>query len=221
MYQELGIDKEIEELVDSTETEIKDILEAVDKVCEYNSIKVLKAFHIRLSDAKLEWLTQFVKFGLIGVSNTLISYGIYMLVIRLMEPYSIAFDYIAGSVLGFLLSVLWSFFWNNKFVFNKDAEKRSIWKSLLKTYLSYAVTGIVLSNILLYIFVDRIGISKAIAPFIGLLITVPLNFVQTLPYQKSSTSSYRIRRPKTSAPEQTAQFRRKRHKSHGGAGLIG
>ena len=139
--------------------------------------KVLGVFHIRLSEAKIEWLIQFVKFALIGVTNTLLSYGIYMLVIWLLTPYNISFDYIIGSVLGFIISVLWSFYWNNKLVFNKDSEKRSILKSLLKTYLSYAATGIVLANILLYVFVDIMEISKVVAPFIGLLITVPLNFV--------------------------------------------
>ena len=139
--------------------------------------KILGVFHIKISDAKLEWLSEFVKFGLIGVTNTLLGYGIYILVIWLLKPYNIAFDYIIGSVLGFIISVLWSFFWNNRLVFNKDAEKRSIWKSLLKTYLAYASTGIVLSNILLYVFVEIMGISKVIAPFIGLIITVPLNFV--------------------------------------------
>ena len=139
--------------------------------------KVLSVFHIKLSDAKIEWLTQFVKFGLIGVTNTLLSYGIYMLVIWLMTPLNFAYDYIVGSVLGFIISVLWSFYWNNKLVFTEGSEKRNILKSLLKTYLSYTATGIVLSNILLYIFVDLIGISKAVAPFINLLITVPLNFV--------------------------------------------
>ena len=44
MYQELGIDEKIQELVNSTENEIKEILESVDKICEYNSIKVIKAF---------------------------------------------------------------------------------------------------------------------------------------------------------------------------------
>ena len=139
--------------------------------------KVLGFFHIRLSDAKIEWLSQFVKFGLIGVTNTLISYGIYMLVLWLMAPYNFAYDYLIGSILGFIISVLWSFYWNNKLVFTEDKGKRSIIKSLLKTYLSYASTGIVLANILLYIFVDVMGISKVIAPFVGLLITVPLNFV--------------------------------------------
>ena len=139
--------------------------------------KILDKLHFKNSDAKAEWLSQFIKFGLIGVTNTLLSYGIYMFVIWILTPYNIAYDYLIGSVLGFIISVLWSFFWNNKLVFNKDAGKRSIWKSLLKTYLSYAATGIVLANVLLYIFVDLMGISKAIAPFIGLLITVPLNFV--------------------------------------------
>ena len=139
--------------------------------------KILDKLHFKNSDAAAEWLAQFIKFGLIGVTNTLLSYGIYMLVIWILTPYNISFDYLIGSVLGFIISVLWSFFWNNKLVFNKDAEKRSIWKSLLKTYLSYAATGIVLANALLYIFVDLMGISKAVAPFVGLLITVPLNFV--------------------------------------------
>ena len=139
--------------------------------------KILSVLHIKLSDAKIEWLAQFVKFGLIGVTNTLLSYGIYMLVIWLMAPLDFAYDYIVGSVLGFIISVLWSFYWNNKLVFTEGSEKRNILKSLLKTYLSYAATGIVLSNILLYIFVDLMGVSKAIAPFLDLLITVPLNFV--------------------------------------------
>lgn len=139
--------------------------------------KILSVLHIKLSDAKIEWLTQFVKFGLIGVTNTLLGYGIYMLVIWILAPYNIAFDYIIGSVLGFIISVLWSFYWNNKLVFNEGSEKRNLLKSLLKTYLSYASTGIVLSNILLYVFVELMGISKAVAPFLGLIITVPLNFV--------------------------------------------
>ena len=139
--------------------------------------KILGILHIKLSDAKIEWLAQFVKFGLIGVTNTLLSYGIYILTIWLLTPFNLSFDYLIGSVLGFIISVLWSFCWNNKLVFNEDAGKRNILKSLMKTYLSYAATGIVLSNILLYIFVDLMGISKTVAPFIGLLITVPLNFV--------------------------------------------
>ena len=44
MYQELGINSEIEELVNDTESEIREQLNEVDKLSEYNSIKVIKAF---------------------------------------------------------------------------------------------------------------------------------------------------------------------------------
>ena len=158
--------------------------------------KILSVLHIKLSDAKVEGLTQFVKFGLIGVTNTLISYGIYMLVIWLMKPVNFAYDYIAGSVLGFIISVLWSFYWNNKLVFTEGSEKRNILKSLLKTYLSYAATGIVLSNILLYVFVDLMGIPKAVAPILGLLITVPLNFILNKYW------AFRKEKKKTEKPEE-------------------
>ena len=165
---------------------------AVKKLIE----KILGILHIKLSEAKVEGLTQFVKFGLIGVTNTLISYGIYMLVIWLMKPVNFAYDYIAGSVLGFIISVLWSFYWNNKLVFTEGSEKRNILKSLLKTYLSYAATGIVLSNILLYVFVDLMGIPKAVAPILGLLITVPLNFILNKYW------AFRKEKKKTEKPEE-------------------
>lgn len=158
--------------------------------------KILGILHIKLSEAKVEGLTQFVKFGLIGVTNTLISYGIYMLVIWLMKPVNFAYDYIIGSVLGFIISVLWSFYWNNKLVFTEGSEKRNILKSLLKTYLSYAATGIVLSNILLYVFVDLMGIPKAVAPILGLLITVPLNFILNKYW------AFRKEKKKTEKPEE-------------------
>ena len=165
---------------------------AVKKLIE----KILSVLHIKLSEAKVEGLTQFVKFGLIGVTNTLISYGIYMLVIWLMKPVNFAYDYIIGSVLGFIISVLWSFYWNNKLVFTEGSEKRNILKSLLKTYLSYAATGIVLSNILLYVFVDLMGIPKAVAPILGLLITVPLNFILNKYW------AFRKEKKKTEKPEE-------------------
>ena len=58
----------------------------------------------------------------------------------------------------------------------KDGEERSIWRALLKTYVSYGVTGIVLNNILLFLWVDTLGIHKMVAPIINLVINIPINF---------------------------------------------
>lgn len=44
MYQKFGIKRELLELVNETENEIKDVFKQIEKTCEYNSLKVLNAF---------------------------------------------------------------------------------------------------------------------------------------------------------------------------------
>ena len=115
---------------------------------------------------------QFFKFGVVGLSNTAISYLIYAVLVYT------GVHYLAASVIAFVLSVLNSFFWNHKFVFRDEmGGKRDVIRALIKTYASYAFSGLVVSNILLYTFIELFGVSKYIAPFFGLLITVPLNYI--------------------------------------------
>lgn len=117
-------------------------------------------------------IVQFIQFGLVGVSNTAISYGTYALLVYLGVPYILA------NVIAFVVSVLNSFFWNNRFVFKKDSnESRSTIKTLIKTFISYGMTGLILSNVLLILLVEKFGMSKYIAPLIILIITIPLNFL--------------------------------------------
>ncbi|MEE3394686.1 MAG: GtrA family protein [Candidatus Onthomonas sp.] len=123
---------------------------------------------------------QFVRFGIVGVTNTLVSYGVYVVSLLILRKLHCLpdVDYYAAQFMAFLLSVLWSFYWNNKVVFTlQSGEQRSWWKSLLKTYASYSFTGLFLNSLLLYVWVQVFHISEFLAPIINLLISVPLNFV--------------------------------------------
>lgn len=125
-------------------------------------------------------MKQFIKFGIVGLSNTLVSYGLYALTLLLFDWCRIgfAYDYLVAQVVSFFLSVLWSFYWNNRFVFGlKEGEKRSLFKSMLKTYASYSVTGIFLSSILLVFWIRVVGMSEFLAPIANLVVTVPLNYL--------------------------------------------
>lgn len=133
-----------------------------------------------LTPKMFEAFMQFVKFGLIGVTNTVISYVLYSGSLLLFRKLDIlhGIDYLLAQIVAFILSVLWSFFWNNKLVFTlENGENRSLWKALLKTYVSYSFTGLFLNSILLIIWVQVFHISEFIAPIINLLISVPLNFI--------------------------------------------
>ena len=141
-------------------------------------IVLLRIIKKEPEEKSVENLVQFVKFGIVGASNTLISYGLNILVLRILQPYHLSWDYVAGNVVAFILSVLWSFYWNNKYVFTKnDGESRNVWKALLKTYIAYGFTGIVMTNVLSWVWIDLLGISKYVAPLINLVISIPLNFL--------------------------------------------
>ena len=147
----------------------------IEWMCKLVFIKLL---HIRALEKNWDGFMQFVKFGVIGVSNTLLSYLLNILTLFLLMPIHVSWDYVAGNMVGFVLSVLWSFYWNNKFVFTVgNGQKRNLLKALLKTYISYGFTGIILNNILSWLWITQFSISKLIAPLINLIISVPLNFV--------------------------------------------
>ena len=113
-------------------------------------------------------IKQFVKFGIVGVSNTLIFLLIYYILIYFRV------NYIVANTAGFILSVLNAYYWNNKYVFKKCNEDNL--KPMIKTFVSYGTTFI-LSTILLIVMVHYLNISNILAPILNLIITVPFNFI--------------------------------------------
>lgn len=149
----------------------------MNKIIDYILRKILR---LNISDEKMDALMQFIKFGIVGLSNTVISYVIYVGVLLLFQKNKMipTIDYLVAQVIAFILSVLWSFYWNNKYVFQKkDDEERNLLQSLIKTYISYAFTGLFLNSILSLLWVEIVHIPKMVAPIINLLVSVPINFL--------------------------------------------
>lgn len=123
-------------------------------------------------EERIALIWQFIKFGLVGVSNTLVSWACYYMILWIDDSL-----YMVGSVVGTVVSIANAFFWNDRFVF-KGGERD--WKSKLKrlgkTYVSYGGTSL-LGVILLWIEVRFFGVSKVLAPVVTLIITIPLNFL--------------------------------------------
>lgn len=142
------------------------------------SILGSKPFHRSLKTDELSILSQFISFGIIGISNTILSYLIYVLFLKLLENYCFSLDFIVANTVAFLISVFWSYYWNNRLVFkSSDQNNTFCWKTLLKPYISYGLTGVLIANVLSKLWIDIFGISKYIAPLINLFISVPLNFL--------------------------------------------
>lgn len=149
------------------------VVHAVLQVC-------FRIIHKELTDEIFDAFMQFVKFGLVGVSNTIVSYVLYAGSLLLFQKNGVfpSVDYLVAQVIAFVLSVLWSFYWNNKMVFIvEEGGQRSLWKALLKTYISYSFTGLFLNSVLLVLWVKLFHISEFLGPIINLIISVPINFL--------------------------------------------
>ena len=110
---------------------------------------------------------QFIKFGLVGVSNTAVGFGVYYLL------YYCGVHYLIANILSWLISVFNAFYWNNKYVFRSGSNW---WITLFRTYISYGAS-LVVSTLMMYILVEFLRVSPVIAPVVCLLVTVPLNFL--------------------------------------------
>lgn len=150
--------------------------ECLDKIMRFAAFRIL---HLKISDEKWTAFLQFVKFGIVGVSNTVVSYVIYVIFLLLFQKWEVftGIDYLVAQFIAFLLSVLWSFYWNRKYVFQADNEQVPWIQALLKTYLSYAFTGIFLNSVLSILWVQYLGIPKLVAPVANLMLSVPINFI--------------------------------------------
>lgn len=117
-------------------------------------------------------LLQFVKFGIVGLSNTLIAYAVYAACVWL------GCHYLVANGLGFVVGVLNAYYWSDRYVFKKgEGETRSALWTLVKTYLAYGATGLLLASLLLYVYVDQWQVSAYLAQLLVLVVTVPLNFI--------------------------------------------
>lgn len=152
---------------------------------------------------KIKSLLQFIKFCIVGLSNTIICEGIYVVLLFF------GVHYLAANIIGNLISILNAYYWSNKYVFKaEEGEERVWWKVLIKTYATYGFSMVLSAGLLVFwleivkleqfmgpvLFLlgnlgilsglSKIGIvleakilSEILAAAINLIITIPLNYV--------------------------------------------
>ena len=137
-------------------------------------------FGVKVSEKTFDVIYQFSKFLMVGFSNSIVSYTTYVITLYLLKINNIfiSFDFLFSQFIAFLVSVLWAFYWNKKYVFKGTIYSFfQLFKSLLKVYLSYSFTGLFLSEILLYFMINYLNIFELIAPIICICICLPINFI--------------------------------------------
>lgn len=144
------------------------VWQIIDNVIRAVLKLLMRATGRELTEPVLQRISQFVKFGIVGVMNTMISFIVYYIFVLISNEL-----YLIGSVAGFVMSVLNAFYWNSNYVFQKSDEKL---RTLIRTFIAYG-SNLLIGTFMLWLLVDKCGLSLFIAPMINLMITVPLNFL--------------------------------------------
>jgi putative flippase GtrA len=112
-------------------------------------------------------VAQFVKFGLVGVSNTLLTLLVYTLLLKVLGLW-----YVAASAIGFAVGAVNGFMWNRAWTFRGhvgDALTPVRW---------FVVQGcgLLVNSGLIYLFVDGAGAGKLVAQGLTIAIVTVLTF---------------------------------------------
>ncbi|RIL46108.1 GtrA family protein, partial [Staphylococcus equorum] len=107
---------------------------------------------------------EIIKFIIVGGINTLNYYIVYLILLKLID-----LNYLVSHVSGFMVSFIISYYLNCHFVY----KVKPTWRKFIQFPLTQVV-NMGMQTLLLYIFVQWFHISSVIAPFAGLIITIPI-----------------------------------------------
>lgn len=111
----------------------------------------------RLMGGRLPFIWQVAKFGLIGVLNTAVDFGVYNILIFLTD-YSRGSRVAALSVISFAVALMNSYFWNRRWVFAGAVEKKT-------QFIEFIVISLVAASVSYGIVA---GMTAYVPPFDGL-----------------------------------------------------
>ena len=113
-------------------------------------------------------INKFIKFGLVGVLNTLINWIIFA-VLNFVGVY-----YIVANVIAYAIATANSYIWNSKWVFKYNGKDK---KETTIKFVILNLIGLALNTAILYFLVDILLFNKLIVLVITTVIVMVINYI--------------------------------------------
>lgn len=113
-------------------------------------------------------INKFIKFGLVGVLNTLINWIIFA-VLNFVGVY-----YIVANVIAYAIATANSYIWNSKWVFKYNGKDK---KETTIKFVILNLIGLALNTAILYFLVDILLFNKLIGLVITTVIVMVINYI--------------------------------------------
>lgn len=113
-------------------------------------------------------ISKFIKFGIVGILNTLINWTIFA-ILNFLGMY-----YIISNIIAYVIATINSYIWNSKWVFKYKGEDK---KETTGKFILLNLFGLSLNTVILYLFVDLMRFNKLIALVITTIIVMIINYI--------------------------------------------
>lgn len=112
-------------------------------------------------------MEKFLKFGLVGLINTLIT----MIVFNILRIFGVGI--LVANTIGYICGMANSYLWNNKWVFKANSKDIST----IGKFIIVNVITMLINNGILIVLVNNIKLNATIAQALALIITTVINFI--------------------------------------------
>lgn len=112
-------------------------------------------------------ILRFIKFSLVGASNTLITIIAYWIFINLFKM-----NFLLSNTIAYVLGIVNSYFWNTRWVFKDSSANNTIIKFIIVNIIALAA-----SNLCIFILVKNMNSNMYISQIVAIGFSMVINFV--------------------------------------------
>ncbi|PIT90781.1 MAG: hypothetical protein COU22_00275 [Candidatus Komeilibacteria bacterium CG10_big_fil_rev_8_21_14_0_10_41_13] len=125
---------------------------------------------------KLPFLRQFIRFALVGIINTIIDFGVYLLLTRIVILTN-NHNYLLANAIAFITAATNSYFLNKYWTFLNSEKENEVYQYC--KFVLFNFLGLVIVEAILYLLVYYFGVYDIFAKMIAMLFNVWLMFYLT------------------------------------------
>ena len=132
--------------------------------------KCLKLLHIKVSEKTENLFVQIFKFVIVGGIATIIDLIVYYVLYNYAH-----LDPLIANILSFSVSVIYNYIASVKWVFDVKKDKNKV--RMLVEFLIFSIIGLVITEILLWLGINKLGMNAMLVKIIATAIVMVFNFI--------------------------------------------
>mgnify|MGYP002621527726 CR=1 FL=1 len=136
--------------------------------------KILSFLKIKLSDKNEKLLIQIIKFIIVGGIATIIDWIIYYLLYNYVN-----IKPLYANIISYSISTIYNYLASIKIVF--DVKKNDFKRNFI-IFVIFSLMGLLLSEMLIYLMIDKLSFNKMISKILSTIIVMIFNFITRKKY---------------------------------------